>query len=176
MRRWALVLGVEDTGERARLLGMGFAEVVGNGLSLQEVAARAARIADMAGALQRHRVHQELKLDLLLRDGFVAGKALGLHPREFALMWRLMETPGEAVEKTELLREVWRLSFVPETNSIAVHASRLRAKLARAGLHGWVQTSADGGYLLAPSPITGHHLRRLAIGSLPKLAEPKHSH
>ena len=162
MRRWSLIRGVDDGRERTRLLRLGFGDVMGNNAPLDEVEARAARIAEMADSLCRYRHHGGLKLDLLLREGFVAGKALGLHPREFALIWRLMETPGEPVEKVELLREVWRLSFVPETNSLAVHVSRLRSKLARAGLEGVVQTGLTGGYSL----VAGFALSR-RIGRLP---------
>ena len=152
LRRWTLVLGVGDANDRARLLHLGFGDVIGHEASLEEVEARAERIAELAESLNRYRNHGVLRLDLLLRDGFTGGKPLGLHPREFALLWRLMEVPGDPVGKTELLREVWRLSFVPETNSIAVHVSRLRGKLARAGLDGWVQTGPAGGYFLAPMP------------------------
>jgi DNA-binding response OmpR family regulator len=73
-----------------------------------------------------------------------------LHPREFALLWRLADTPGEAVSARELLSDVWRLAFRPETNSLAVHISRLRAKLRLAGIDGVIETLPDGGYCLLP--------------------------
>jgi DNA-binding response OmpR family regulator len=92
-----------------------------------------------------------LRLDLLARDGFVASRKLALHPREFALLWRLADAPGTAVAKRVLLAEVWRLGYVPDTNSLAVHVFRLRAKLAGAGLKDLVQTVPEGGYrLVAP--------------------------
>jgi DNA-binding response OmpR family regulator len=91
-----------------------------------------------------------LRLDLFARDGFVRDKPLALHPREFALLWRLADTPGIVVAKRVLLTEVWRLCHMPDTNSLAVHVFRLRAKLAAAGLAGLVQTSLSGGYMLAP--------------------------
>ncbi len=61
-------------------------------------------------------------------------------------MWRLSDTPGQAVAKKVLIRDVWRMAHVPETNSLAVHVYRLRAKLALAGLAWMVQTTLDGGY------------------------------
>lgn len=160
MRKWTLVLGVDDARERVRLLRMGFGDVVGHDTPLEEVEVRARRIADLGETLSRYRNYGVLRLDLLQRDGYVAGKAVGLHPREFALLWRLMEAPGEPVDKAELLSEVWRLTYVPETNSIAVHVSRLRGKMARAGLNGWVQTSVAGGYYLADLPGRARHLGR----------------
>lgn len=65
---------------------------------------------------------------------------IGLHPREFALMWRLAECPGEQVTKEALLTDVWRLRHEPETNSLEVHVSRLRDKLALSVLAWLVQT------------------------------------
>lgn len=148
LRRWALVIGMSDGTERARLLRRGFGDICDTTIGLPELNARALRIIDQADALVRWREHGPLRLDLIERDAFVGEKAVGLHPREFAVLWRLMDSPGETVGKRELLRDVWNLSFVPETNSVAVHASRLRAKLALAGLPGWIQTISGGGYQL----------------------------
>jgi DNA-binding response OmpR family regulator len=50
-----------------------------------------------------------------------------------------------------LLREVWRLEFEPGTNSVEVHVSRLRARLASAGVAGLVETDPAGGYRVAAS-------------------------
>ena len=149
-RRWALVLGVNDPADRAYLLALGVGDVLGGQATLAEVDARATRIVGLGEVLPRYRGYGPLRLDLLGRDGFVGDKALGLHPREFALLWRLLEAPGEQVDKTALLRDVWHLQHVPETNSVAVHASRLRSKLEFAGLAGMVQTAPSGGYFVAP--------------------------
>jgi DNA-binding response OmpR family regulator len=145
-----LLLGVGDSVERARLLGLGFGDVLGDQPALREVDARATRLVAQAGMLPAQREIGPLRLELLARDGFVADRPLALHPREFALLWRLTDTLGLAVAKRALLSEVWRLCHVPDTNSLAVHVFRLRAKLAASGLHGWVQTAPDGGYMLAP--------------------------
>lgn len=150
-RRRILLLGVCDDDERARLLRLGFGEVLGDRLSLAELEVRAMRVAKHADMLPRHRDLGRLRLDLLARDGFADKRPLGLHPREFALIWRLADMPGVPASKAMLLSDVWRLGHIPETNSLAVHVSRLRTKLALAGLDGLVQTAPSGGYLLAPS-------------------------
>ena len=134
----------------ARLLALGVGDVLGGQATLAEVDARASRIVGLGDVLPRYRGYGPLRLDLLGREGFVGGKALGLHPREFALLWRLLEAPGEQVDKIALLRDVWHLQHVPETNSVAVHASRLRSTLEFAGLAGMVQTAPSGGYFVAP--------------------------
>jgi DNA-binding response OmpR family regulator len=52
------------------------------------------------------------------------------------------------VTRRDLWRDVWRLKHEPETNSVEVHVSRLRAKLASAGCAGLVETCPGGGYRL----------------------------
>jgi two-component system, OmpR family, response regulator len=149
-RKWMMMLEVSDSGERARMLRLGFGDALDFGASLEELEYRVMRLTHFAQSLPRYRYHGALRIDLLSREGFVAGRALGLHPREFALLWRLSDTPGEAVSARELLSDVWRLAFRPETNSLAVHVSRLRAKLRLAGIDGVIETMPDGGYSLLP--------------------------
>lgn len=148
-RRRVLAVGVEDPGERARLLRLGFGDAIGGTLDLEEIESRALRIDEAMRSLPRERTLGPLRLDLLVRDAFVAGRGAGLHPREFLLLWRLAEEPGAAVPASDLRSDVWRLAFRPETNSLAVHVSRLRAKLRTAGLDGLIETRADGAYRLA---------------------------
>lgn len=148
-RRWIILVGVDSGEERARCLDLGFGDALPASTGLGEIDARARRVAVQAMSLPGERKVEALRLDLLARDGFVAGRPLGLHPREFALAWRLTRNPGAPVSKRQLLADVWRMRHVPETNSLAVHVFRLRAKLALAGLEGMVETDADGCYRLA---------------------------
>lgn len=160
-RATTLLLDIDDSLIRCHALALGFGEVLGSGLSLEELEQRALRVAQAIETVPRQRHHGRLKLDLLLRDGFVDGRRLGLHPREFGLLWRLAQSPGKAVTATELLAEVWQVNFRPETNSLAVHVCRLRAKLASVGLGGIVGTTLAGGYTLTPE----------SSGALPILSE-----
>lgn len=150
LRARSVLIGIGDPDERGRLLKLGFGDVVSSAVSLDELDVRADRLAAQAQMLPRHRDIGPLRLDLFARDGFAGKRPLGLHPREFNLLWRLAETPHRTVAKEELVADVWRLGHVPETNSIAVHVSRLRAKLALAGLDGMIETDAAAGYRLVP--------------------------
>lgn len=100
----------------------------------------------------RFREVGDVTLDLMHRDGRVEDRWLGLHPREFQLLWRLLESPGEPVSRRQLLSEVWRIDYEPNTNSVAVHVARVRSKLAVYGLSGILLTHPDGGYLVDPLP------------------------
>ncbi len=147
-RRLILLVGIDDAVDRARLLRLGFGEVTPSDLQLAELEARAVRLAELEDTLPRYRRMGSLSLDLLAREAYCEDQPLGLHPREFGLMWRLADTPGKAVSKESLVRDVWRLGFMPETNSLAVHVSRLRGKLSIAGLDTMLKTVPSGGYCL----------------------------
>jgi len=153
--RQVLLFGIDNPQERACLLRSGLGDVMGSAFEFDEFAVRARRVVAMATMLPRFRRHGPLRLELLARDGYVDGKRLGLHPREFALAWRLMEEPGRPVDKDTLLRDVWNLDYTPETNSLAVHARRLRSKLEIAGLPGVICTTEGGGYALADWFVAG---------------------
>ena len=144
-----LVLGVDRPEERAALLTSGCAEVLPADVGLAELQARARRVAESFGMLPRWRTVGPLTLDLFHRDARRGGRWLALHPREFQLLWRLADARGERVSRQQLLREVWRLNHEPETNSVEVHVSRLRSKLAEHGCDSLVVTDPRGGYRLA---------------------------
>jgi DNA-binding winged helix-turn-helix (wHTH) protein len=143
-----LMLGVEEPAERAALLTLGCAEALAAAIGLRELEARARRIDEMFGMLPRWRTVGPLTLDLFHRDARRAGRWLALHPREFGVLWRLADAPGKRVTRQQLLRDVWRLNHEPETNSVEVHVSRLRGKLAELGCEGLVMTDPRGGYRL----------------------------
>lgn len=143
-----MLVGVDDAVDRARLLRLGFGEVAASDLRRPELEARAIRLAELEDTLPRYRQVGPLSLDLLAREAFSEDQPLGLHPREFGLLWRLADCVGKPVSKETLVRDVWRMGFVPETNSLAVHVSRLRGKLNLAGLGNLLETVPAGGYRL----------------------------
>ncbi len=98
--------------------------------------------------MPRHVRAGPVMLDLFHRDGHVDGGWLGLHPREFELLWRLAESPRQRLSRRQLLAEVWRINHNPQTNRVEVHVARVRAKLQVFGLSWLIATDPAGGYLL----------------------------
>lgn len=141
-----VAVGVEDPVARASLLNAGFGDALGTQVALVELAARLVKLEAFARTMPRKRKAGPVTLDIFYRDGQVEGSWLGLHPREFALLWRLAETPYTRVSRRQLLADVWRMEHLPETNSLEVHVSRLRAKLAISRCGWLVETHPDGGY------------------------------
>lgn len=113
------------------------------------------RFPDHDLMIPRFREAGDVTLDLFHRDGRVDDRWLALHPREFALLWRLAEQPGQPITRQQLLAEVWRIHFEPETNSLSVHVARLKAKLEPFGLASLIGTHPDGGYFLDAPPAVG---------------------
>jgi len=149
-----ILLGIDEGAQRAALLSSGYAEALPSTVELRELEARARRVVENARLLPRFRPAGPLTLDLFHRDARLGAHWLGLHPREFGLLWRLADNPGTRVTHRELLRDVWRIQHEPETNSVEVHVSRLRSKLAGVGCETLVETVNEGGYRLVPQAVS----------------------
>jgi two-component system OmpR family response regulator len=132
-----------------RLEELTLAEAPPAGCDLRLLGWHLSRAVAVGELLPRRRAVGPLTLDLVHRDACIGGGWLHLHPREFALLWRLADRPGARVTRGELCRDVWRLRHEPETNSVEVHVSRLRAKLSAAGCGSLIETDPLGGYRLA---------------------------
>lgn len=94
----------------------------------------------------------DIAIDTVERRVTRAGRPLVLLPREYQLLLYLARHAGMAVDQTALHRALWGREFDPGTNVIAVHVSRLRAKLGAGSVT--VITDRGRGYRLAP-PIAG---------------------
>lgn len=71
----------------------------------------------------------ELECHVKARTAHRQGRHILLSPKEFTLFKYFMDHAGEVVTREMLLRDVWNLSFDPETNVIDVNVGRLRRKL-----------------------------------------------
>lgn len=145
-----LFAGVDSSAERSALLAAGFGDAIDGNAVRSEVEQRALRLLRHREEAVLFRRAGPILLDLAARVAWISGRQLGLHPREFALLWRLAETPGVAVDRLRLLRDVCHVGHDPGTNRIAVHISRLRTKLAQVNLGGLIETDIAGAYRIVP--------------------------
>ena len=108
-------------------------------------------VARIAALLRRSRpLHVQfgdIVIDTVERRVAQGGKPLPLLPREYGLLLYLTRHGGSTVDHSTLHRALWGRGFDPGTNVIAVHISRLRAKLARGGVA--LITERGRGYRLA---------------------------
>ena len=73
-----------------------------------------------------------------------------VHGSEVALLVKLASAPDRVFTREHLLRDVWGYRNWAPTRTVESHASRVRCKLAAAGLDGWVVNVWGVGYRLRP--------------------------
>ncbi len=90
----------------------------------------------------------ELECHIKARTAHRQAKHIALSPKEFALFKYFMSNAAEVVTREMLLRDVWNLSFDPETNVIDVNVGRLRRKLEEGFTSPVLETIWGVGYRL----------------------------
>ena len=75
-----------------------------------------------------------IELDVRSRQVTAGGAAIRLTGTEFELLRCLAESPGEALSKEQLSREVLGRRHLPYDRSIDTHVSNVRGKLSKAGV------------------------------------------
>jgi DNA-binding response OmpR family regulator len=90
----------------------------------------------------------ELTIDRAARRVVALGTEVAFSAKEWALLVKLAEDPERVFTRERLLREVWGFRTYVPTRTLESHASRVRCKLARAGLPGYVVNVWGIGYKL----------------------------
>jgi DNA-binding response OmpR family regulator len=84
-----------------------------------------ARTKPDAGVLQ----HGDLVLDAGRRECRVGDREIKLAPKEFDLLWELLDHHGFVLTRDQLLERVWGYTFAGDTRTVDVHVRQLRRKL-----------------------------------------------
>lgn len=103
----------------------------------------------------RFRAAGEMVLDQFHRDARVDAQWLGLGAREFALLWRLAEQPGERLTGQQLRAQACCVTPGPEPEGVTIDIAQVRGKLAAAGVGHLICTDGDGRYFLEVPPDFG---------------------
>jgi DNA-binding response OmpR family regulator len=94
-----------------------------------------------------------LVVDRAARRVLVDRRDVELAQKEYELLVKLASDPDRVFTRERLLREVWGYPAFATTRTLESHASRVRRKLAAAGLRGWVVNRWGVGYRLRPTPV-----------------------
>jgi DNA-binding response OmpR family regulator len=76
--------------------------------------------------------HGRLRIDAGRREVTVAGEEIQLAPKEFDLLWELLDHRGLVLTRDQLLERVWGYTFAGDTRTVDVHVRQLRRKLGDA--------------------------------------------
>ena len=76
--------------------------------------------------------HGQLVIDAGRREVTVTDTAVALAPKEFDLLWELLDHRGLVLTRDQLLERVWGYTFAGDTRTVDVHVRQLRRKLGDA--------------------------------------------
>jgi two-component system alkaline phosphatase synthesis response regulator PhoP len=120
----------------------------------RELVARVKSILRRASPERREREsaqirHGELNVDAGRREVKVGADEVQLAPKEFDLLWELLDHRGLVLTRDQLLERVWGYTFAGDTRTVDVHVRQLRRKLGDASP---IVTVWGVGYKVAPAP------------------------
>jgi DNA-binding response OmpR family regulator len=103
----------------------------------RELVARVKSILRRAGTERRQveskqLVHGDLLVDAGRREVHVGDEEIQLAPKEFDLLWELLDHHGLVLTRDQLLERVWGYTFAGDTRTVDVHVRQLRRKLGDA--------------------------------------------
>lgn len=84
--------------------------------------------------------HGDLVLDKESVTVTAAGKPVAVTAREFHILTLLMEHPKKVFTREQLYEQVWGGEYMGDDNTVNVHISNLRAKLAKASPAEYIKT------------------------------------
>lgn len=158
LRRWrserrgvpVIVLTARDgTAAKVRGLDAGADDYVTKPFAFEELLARVrAALRSVEQRSSTELVVDDLRLDLLTKLAWRAGRRIDLAPREWALLELFMRHPDQLLSRSQILARVWDYDFDPGTNVVEVYVSYLRRKLNRPGLPPLIRTVRGAGYRL----------------------------
>jgi DNA-binding response OmpR family regulator len=73
--------------------------------------------------------HGAIIIDAGRREVTVHGRHVQLAPKEFDLLWELLDHRGMVLTREQLLERVWGYTFVGDTRTVDVHVRQLRRKI-----------------------------------------------
>jgi two-component system alkaline phosphatase synthesis response regulator PhoP len=120
----------------------------------RELVARVKSILRRAAPERREREsaqirHGKLLVDAGRREVRVGDDEVQLAPKEFDLLWELLDHRGLVLTRDQLLERVWGYTFAGDTRTVDVHVRQLRRKLGDASP---IVTVWGVGYKVAPAP------------------------
>lgn len=137
--------------ERVRGLRAGADDYLVKPFSLQELIARIEAILRRPQEQADSTVLtcRDLELDLVSRRVNRGNRVLDLTAREFQILEFMMRRKNRVVTRTMLLEGVWDYHFLPQTNVIDVHMSKLRRQVDGPGEAALIRTIRGAGYMLS---------------------------
>jgi two-component system alkaline phosphatase synthesis response regulator PhoP len=92
--------------------------------------------------------HGDLVINSGRREVLVGDREIQLAPKEFELLWELLDHRGLVLTRDQLLERVWGYTFAGDTRTVDVHVRQVRRKLGEASP---IVTVWGVGYKVSPA-------------------------
>lgn len=124
--------------EKVNVLRLGADDFITKPFNIEEVLARVEaqlrRFKKFSGGILENNklTHKSIILDKDSRQVLVKGKEVALTHREFDILQLFMSNPHKVFTRVNVFESVWNDEFFGDENTVNVHVSNLRSKLAKA--------------------------------------------
>ena len=155
-------------------LELGADDYIAKPFSPREVVARIKAVLRRANStsLSRGRIWETLglKIDYEAKKVEVKGREINLTPKEFELLWFLVNHPRRVYTREQLLEHVWGYDFAGDTRTVDTHIKRLREKLTEGGIASSIKTVWGYGYKFEPRMMRKNLFSKLFLSYLAVVA------
>lgn len=144
-----LLTARDDVQDRVRGLEIGADDYLVKPFAAPELVARLKALVRRSNPRQADLQINGLQLDPFSRRAMVDGQVIELSAREWAVLEYLMQNASRVVSKQQIIDAILPWGEEVTLNAVEVYVSRLRSKIASAGIA--IKTIRGFGYLLEPA-------------------------
>lgn len=124
-----------STESKVEVITIGADDYITKPFQPEEVAVRVmAALRRCGGGLRKTeeniRKYKNLVMEHASRRVKVNGEEIALTPHEYDILWILMEEPGRVHSRESIYEKVWQNGYYGEDNTVNVHVSNIRKKIA----------------------------------------------
>lgn len=138
-----------DTADKVDGLNVGADDYLAKPFAFEELMARLRALLRRPAAVHSQVIRAgDLAFDVGHREASIRGEPMALPRRELLVLEALMRRMGRMVQRESLMEAVFGLDDEIQSNALDTHVSRLRRKLAEAGVDVTINGVRGVGYLL----------------------------
>ncbi len=111
---------------------IGIDDYVTKPFSPKELIARVQAVLKRSGSPKKEIIKSDgLEIDIAGRSVYVDGKKVDMTPKEYELLFYLVENNGIAISREKLLSNVWGYDFYGDDRTVDTHVKMLRSSLGK---------------------------------------------